>query len=524
LTYAPAVGVDSAGDVLFMTRRHGAEHKLLRYSYEANRSATHHRALHGDYSYERILGVDLVQRCLAAFERASDKVSVLDIGCGDGWALHQLKHEMRRRNLDRHFEFYGLGMNRYPKMHLDSDHFIHSGINQLVHDGPPFDLVFSVFTFHYVWHKMEAIEKIHNHLMAPQGEAHLHFPGFLVRLDDDPQIEEELGNERFAEVVKSFSMRERNPDVEFRIVPYTSDDEDGAQIGSFGVLSMTKSDKWLDCGLFYTGCELFSHRSECVYVASKYLRRRTLFGRTGFEKLTLTRKATTSTEQVKNYQYHINLDLCIHSHSAAHIIVNYPGASRDVDGNHGRYKAIAAELQDKHLSPMVRANNPFIRNVDYPSMLRDNLRFILDYVLEHAEEICGNPRPFLYLMGHSAGASAIGAIASEYSQLKKMLLLAPSLDAGKEEIRKGLENYAGEMYVVIGMDDKVVLPIQSRFFPHAARTASVKRFVTLWHCDHDFSGARNYDLLRKAPLWAYFESNDFPNEDDPFEPQDLIYR
>jgi len=496
----------------------------LQYSHDANRSATHHRPLHGGYSYEKILGVDLVQRCLATFERAHDKVRVLDIGCGDGWALHQLQEELRRRTLDHHFEFYGLGMNRYPRMYIDSDHFIHAGINQLVYGGPPFDLIFSVFTLHYVWHKMEAVEKIHNLLMAHHAEAHIHFPGFLVRIDDDVQLDEELGNERFSSVVKSFSMRERNPDVQFRVVPYTSDDEDGASLGSFGVLSMSKSDKWLDCGFLYTGCELVPYGSNCVYVASNYLRRRTLFGRTGFEKLTLTRRMKTSTEHIKDYQYDIQLDLCIHSNPSPHIIINYPGANRDVDGIHGRFKSIAAELQDKHLAPMVRANNPFIRNVDYPSMLRDNLRFIVDYVLEHAEEICGNLKPTLYLMGHSAGASAIGAIASAYREIEKILLLAPSLDAGKDEIREGLRDYAGEMYIVVGMDDRVILPTESKFLYHVALAASPKKFVALWNCDHDFSGVRNYDLLRKAPLWAFFGDKEFPDGNDPFEPRDLIYR
>lgn len=507
-----------------MSVKHPTERELLQHAFEANRSAMHHRALRGEYSYERILGADLVDRCLAAFERSSGTVRVLDVGCGDGWALHQLKRHLAKLQLDRHFEFVGLGMNRYDEMYLDVDHFLHAGLNQLIYDGPKFDLVFSVFTFHYVWHKVEALEKIHNHLMAPGAEALLHFPAYLVGIDEEEALDEDTRNEAFGKIVASFAMHERNPDMSFRVVPYTSDDDDGTPLDSFGVLSMTKSERWLDCGLLYDGCELVSHRSGNVYVASRYTRRRTLFGRTGFVKQTLTRRVTTSTEHVSDYPYDIKLDLCIHSLASPRIIINYPGASRDVDGMRGRFKAIAAELQDKQLAAMVRVNNPFIRNFDYPSLLRDNLRFVIDYVLEHAEQICGRCDPALYLMGHSAGASAIGAVVGEYPQVAKVLLLSPSLDAGKDEIRAGLADYAGLLYVVVGMEDHVVLPAQSRYFMHVADRAEPKKFVALWHCDHDFHGATNDDLLRRAPLWAFFDDPDFPDDGPASEPHELIYR
>ena len=124
------------------------ERGLLQYSYEANRLATHHRGLHGDYGYERILGLDLLKRCLALLERTSHTIRVLDVGCGDGWALHQLKQELCLQRPGARIEFFGLGINRYSDMYVDPDRFIKSGINQLVYDGPRFDLVLSVFTFH----------------------------------------------------------------------------------------------------------------------------------------------------------------------------------------------------------------------------------------------------------------------------------------------------------------------------------------------------------------------------------------
>jgi hypothetical protein len=417
-------------------------------------------------------------------------------------------------------------MNRYPKMFIDSDQFIHSGINQLAYTGPPFDLIFSVFTFHYVPHKIEAVEMIYNQLLAPDGEAHIHFPGFLVRIDDAPQFDPECGNAAFAQFLESPSLRGRAPGLRFRIIPHYdySDEDDFVQIGSFGVLSMKKLDTWLDLGLLYNDCESVSYEPDLVYVASKYQQTQALFERTGFHKVTLRRTVVTSTAHVANYEFEFKLDLCIHWQRSSHIIISFPGAARTVAGFQGRFKAIAAEIQDRGMSAVVRANNPFVRSVDYPSMLVKNLRRIIHYCLEHAEEICGTSTPDLYLLGHSAGASAAGAIASEYPQIKKLLLLAPSLDAGKKAIRKGLRGFTGTVHIVVGMDDSVVLPVYSKYFWHVARDASDKEFVPLWHCDHDFTGPRNYDLLRKAPLWAFFGDPDFPDSDDAYDPQELVYR
>ena len=59
----------------------------------------------------------------------------------------------------------------------------------------------------------------------------------------------------------------------------------------------------------------------------------------------------------------------------------------------------------------------------------DRLRRVIGYGLDHAGAICGVDGPELCLMGFSAGAGAVAALASEF-QPKRMLLIAPSGDVG----------------------------------------------------------------------------------------------
>jgi len=89
-----------------------------------SRTRTHARYLQGEYGYNHILGTNLVDECVELYDLRQSTIRVLDIGCGNGFALNQLKEELKQRGLNDKFKFFGLGKNRYEKMHISRRNFI----------------------------------------------------------------------------------------------------------------------------------------------------------------------------------------------------------------------------------------------------------------------------------------------------------------------------------------------------------------------------------------------------------------
>jgi esterase/lipase len=75
--------------------------------------------------------------------------------------------------------------------------------------------------------------------------------------------------------------------------------------------------------------------------------------------------------------------------------------------------------------------------------------------LPYAETIIGSKEIEVSLAGVSAGASAIAIILEEFYKLKKVLLVAPADSVNKENVVRGLRNYAREIYLVAGADDEI---------------------------------------------------------------------
>ena len=125
--------------------------------------------------------------------------------------------------------------------------------------------------------------------------------------------------------------------------------------------------------------------------------------------------------------------------------------------------------------------------------------------------------PIIYLMGVSAGASAIASVAHEFTEVRKVLLIAPSGDAGSENMREGLKKYTGELYIVVGEHDGIV-PIEfTRYLIELARQARKKEHVVVPDCAHQFLGTKNGRILSKAPLWAFAGDSTFPSVDGSIE-------
>lgn len=209
----------------------------------------------------------------------------------------------------------------------------------------------------------------------------------------------------------------------------------------------------------------------------------------------------------------LELEVAIHPHSTGIIVVNYPGITGDIDGYNNKYGQQADYIQEKGIGTVVRMGNPHFDKLPYPKGMIDNFKFILDYCLENGTELSGKKNPSLYLMGFSAGASTIAAVASEYSAVEKILLMAPSGDAGQKAIETGLRNFKGEVYIAIGDRDEVVGSQAGQIFYDLATNAKIRKLEIIANCNHQFFGEENGKIMSKSPLWAFAGDTTFPSSE-----------
>ena len=208
----------------------------------------------------------------------------------------------------------------------------------------------------------------------------------------------------------------------------------------------------------------------------------------------------------------INFEINIHDCPESNvIIINYPGYQGDIDGYQGKYRALADLIQRKGIGAVIRMDNHHRYGFVYEKSVVADLRATVDYALANAESICSTREPSLYLMGFSAGAGAIAIVAAEYPQISKVLLLAPSVDAGKATIEKAFGTFRGEVYIAVGEEDECVGKEAGDYFLSLATSARRKTLVIIPNCDHQFQGRTNGKILSKAPFWAFAGDESFPS-------------
>lgn len=199
------------------------------------------------------------------------------------------------------------------------------------------------------------------------------------------------------------------------------------------------------------------------------------------------------------------------------IIINYPGANGNIDGYNYKYAKIANLITEQNLGTVIRLSNERPLGTALETTLQEVLIHAIEYALSISYELTGSNTPQIYLMGTSAGASAIAVIASLYTEIKKILLIAPSLNAGVDGIKHGLQNYLNEVYITVGDDDEHVgLEAASAMIQYAIQ-ASKKELIIIPNCDHHFKGKVNGLILSTAPLWAFNGDLAYPNSKNGIE-------
>ena len=234
-----------------------------------------------------------------------------------------------------------------------------------------------------------------------------------------------------------------------------------------------------------------------------------------FRRATLTYRAIPDDESAKQKRgwgeettisFEINIHDCPKSNV---IIINYPGYQGDIDGYQGKYRTLAGLIRRKGLGAVIRTDNQCRYGFLYEKSIVGDLKATIDYALANAESICSTREPDLYLMGFSAGAGAIAIVSPDYPQIKRVLLMAPSIDAGKTAIEEAFRKFRGEVYITVGEYDECVGKDAGDYFLGLATGARKKVLAVIPNCDHQFQGLVNGKIMSKAPFWAFGDDQTF---------------
>ena len=481
---------------------------------DINLEACHHRGLRSNYGYNAILDVDLIAVCLSLRERFPPPIRILDVGCGDGWALQQLAEGLARAGAARgDFDCWGMGLNRYDTMSIDSSRFIESGLVRYKPAGMTFHLIISVFTFHYLWHKLEALEKLHNDLLVEGGLAYLHFPGYLVRFGESPEAlaqNEADGNQLFTQFLAGCEDRGDIGPMRFQLVPYYSDDDDCSLLAEFGNLHFQKTARdAIAFGWSMKAFALFRHgfnfermnNGPLTYVASHYFPATPPRPRPRSPLPPYRITSLSGTAQGHPF----TVDAAVHEQESDTVVILCPGAGEPLKGKTMEYIKVAEKIMRAGLGAVVRYSDPYDATspANYAELLMASVRRVIEFTLETAPNFCATATPRLRIMAYSSSAGAIAALAADFDCIDALLLVAPSFDVRRDRILPGYSRFRGEVYVVIGDHDHVVLPQQAFWYYEKAEKARVREYVEVPGCGHDFARPADQSILLRSPCWAF---------------------
>lgn len=210
---------------------------------------------------------------------------------------------------------------------------------------------------------------------------------------------------------------------------------------------------------------------------------------------------------------HMAIPITIHPCKVGVIVVNSHGLGGSKDGYNDKYVKIAKLLQSLKVGTVVRYQHSVTleQKIEKAILFIETLRSVLNYVLDNAESMCNSENPVIYLASFSAGASISAAVAYEYPQVKKTLLIAPSADVGVENLKKGLSLFKGELYITLGENDHIISPETAMPFSKWATKAKLRKVVTVPDCDYQFTREINGRILSKAYLWVFKGDETYPS-------------
>ena len=228
------------------------------------------------------------------------------------------------------------------------------------------------------------------------------------------------------------------------------------------------------------------------------------------------------TERAPNDRVPYEIPVSAYPTDSGVLVVNSPGSGELKDGRHQRWDAMARHLQELGVGSMVTYNAPrpdfevqleweaySYKGASWNQLLLESLCHVVDWSLERAQELCGSESPDVYLAGFSSGGSAVGAVAFNYTEIKRVLMLS-AYDSVGDWFYEGISRFTGDIYMAYGSEDPVARLLCQVVGMGPLRASSFQaREVP--ECNHRFSGAANSQALTKAFYWAFRGDDSFPD-------------
>ena len=197
-----------------------------------------------------------------------------------------------------------------------------------------------------------------------------------------------------------------------------------------------------------------------------------------------------------------------HPTTSGKIIINIPGADGSVKGYMDKYANLGDYIQREGFASFVRIPN------DRPQEFINTGRCIVNYCLDHSKEICGEEIPEIWLMGFSAGGASTLLTAWEYPEITKVLAINPFIETVRDDVRRYLSEYKGELYIVTGGNDKVIGSDTVEYIKEFANNVSELQTHAIPNCDHQLKGDDNAKILSQLPEYYFLEeykTRNFPD-------------
>ncbi len=219
-----------------------------------------------------------------------------------------------------------------------------------------------------------------------------------------------------------------------------------------------------------------------------------------------------ATMPVQIESHSVKLDFAIHEHASDTVVLICPGACEPLKGRVIEYATLAETIADAGIGAVVRYNDPYDRHCDYAEFLLEKLRRIIEFTQESSLHFCSTSTPKLRIIAYSSSAGAAAALACEYDNIETLLLIAPSFDVPRERVLPTYERFQGNVRVLVGEQDQVVLPQQAFWYYERSANANSREYVEVPGCGHAFKGLHNKSVLLRAPIWAFGKNRpaDFP--------------